>query len=289
SNTDPLLFLEFHRQFTHSLFFIPIGGLICALVLQGLINRHQTITFKQCWIYCTLGYATHGLLDACTTYGTQLFWPFSNVRIAWNTLSIIDPIYTLPLLVLVLTSIIKHSKQTAQIALCWVLIYPTIGMIQRDRAEQAAWLLAKARNHQPLRLEAKPSFANILLWKTIYETDSNYYVDAIRVGSNTTVFAGEHIKKLDLKRDLPWLDTQSQQAKDIERFRWFSNGYIAQTTDNPLHIADIRYSMVPNQIKAMWLISVEPTTDDQQHAAYETERDLPEGGREELMRMLFNR
>ena len=32
SDTDPLLFLEYHRQFTHSLFFIPIGGLILSLI-----------------------------------------------------------------------------------------------------------------------------------------------------------------------------------------------------------------------------------------------------------------
>ena len=33
SSDDPLLFLEFHRQFTHSLVFIPFGGLICASIL----------------------------------------------------------------------------------------------------------------------------------------------------------------------------------------------------------------------------------------------------------------
>ena len=78
SKSDPLLFLEFHRQFTHSLIFIPIGGMICASVFHILFAKRARLTFKQTYLYCTLGFATHGLLDSCTSYGTQLLWPFTN-------------------------------------------------------------------------------------------------------------------------------------------------------------------------------------------------------------------
>ena len=101
SDTDPLLYLEFHRQFTHSLFFIPLGSLICAGALYYLLARRWQISFKLTWLFCFLGYATHGLLDACTSYGTQLLWPFSNERFSFNTISIVDPLFTLPLLALV--------------------------------------------------------------------------------------------------------------------------------------------------------------------------------------------
>ena len=108
STTDPLLFLEYHRQFTHSLIFIPIGGVLCALLLHALIGRRRGLRFRQTWLFCTLGYATHALLDACTTYGTMLLWPFSEQRFAWNTISIIDPLFTLPLLVGVLLAAKKR-------------------------------------------------------------------------------------------------------------------------------------------------------------------------------------
>lgn len=62
SQSDPLLALEFHRQFTHSLFFIPIGSLICALVLHHLIAKgvgflsnkagcfvHWVMALMHCW------------------------------------------------------------------------------------------------------------------------------------------------------------------------------------------------------------------------------------------------
>ena len=94
SNTDPLLFLEYHRQFTHSLLFIPLGSLLCALVFWKTIGRG--INFSTVWLAAFLGYLTHGLLDACTTYGTLLLWPFSDARIAWNTIAVIDPLFTLP-------------------------------------------------------------------------------------------------------------------------------------------------------------------------------------------------
>ncbi|MCX8819684.1 metal-dependent hydrolase, partial [Vibrio parahaemolyticus] len=82
SSTDPLLYLEYHRQFTHSLLFIPFGSFICALLLYPLFAKKRGLSFRQSWLYCALGYSTHALLDACTSYGTQLFWPISNTRYA---------------------------------------------------------------------------------------------------------------------------------------------------------------------------------------------------------------
>ena len=64
SSNDPLLFLQYHRQFTHSLLFIPIGSLLCALGLYPLFAKRLGLSFTQSWWYCALGYATHGLLDA---------------------------------------------------------------------------------------------------------------------------------------------------------------------------------------------------------------------------------
>ena len=103
SSTDPILSLEYHRQFTHSLFFIPFGALIVALVIFPLVKR--SLSLKTVYLASFLGYATHGLLDACTSYGTILFWPFSNERVTWNNISIVDPLFTIPILILSLIHI----------------------------------------------------------------------------------------------------------------------------------------------------------------------------------------
>lgn len=273
SSTDPLLFLEYHRQFTHSLIFIPFGGAICALVLHAVIGRRRGLSLGQSWLFCTLGYATHALLDACTTYGTMLLWPFSDERFAWNTISIIDPLFTLPILLAVVLAARLSKPSLARMGLAWAVIYMSLGVLQRDAAVEMGRSLSAERGHQPLRLEAKPSFANILVWKTVYETDDRYYVDAVRASFWPKVFSGSSVAKLVVDRDLPWLDPESQQARDIERFRWFSNGYIARDPIYSGRIMDIRYSLLPNEISPLWSIELTPDAGRLDHALYRTHRE----------------
>jgi inner membrane protein len=282
SNSDPLLALEYHRHFTHSLLFIPIGGFICALFFSLIFRswiRYAELSFKQVLLFCTIGLATHGLLDACTTYGTQLLWPFSDMRVAWNTISIIDPLYTLPLLVLMVSAMVKRrypvlSKRFALGALAWVVIYSALGMLQRERAESAGWKVATERGHKPSRLEAKPSFANILVWKVVYQDSDRFYVDAIRVGlGGSQLYEGGSVPALNVQRDFPWLETESQQAKDVERFRWFSNDYLAVSPRYPSRIIDMRYSLIPNQIKGLWGIELDANATSEAHIHYVSDHE----------------
>jgi len=287
SGTDPLLRLEYHRQFTHSLIFIPVGALICAVVFYLIFSRRWQIDFKQTYLWCLLGYATHGLLDACTSFGTQLLWPFSDARIAFNTISIVDPLFTIPLVILVVTGAWKKSATFGRLALCWVIIYQSLGIYQHQRVLSIGEQLAEQRGHVPSRIEVKPAFANIVLWKVIYEIEDGYYTDAVRATSKTTVYPGQFIPRLDIDRDLPWLDKDSQQARDIERFGWFSKGYLALDPDNPLRVTDMRYSMVPNQAQGMWSIWLNRDAANTDHVVMKQDRDTSAPRRERLMQMIF--
>lgn len=97
-------------------------------------------------------------------------------------MSVIDRAFTLPVL-LVGWSFATRSRTLAVLALAWAVAYPALGMVQRERARAAGMEQALARGHQPLRLEAKPSFANILLWKIVYQAGDRFYVDTVRVGA----------------------------------------------------------------------------------------------------------
>lgn len=288
SDTDPLLYLEYHRQFTHSLVFIPIGSLLCALLLYYLFGRRWQISFKLTYLFCLLGYATHGFLDACTSFGTQLLWPFSDQRFAWNTISVVDPLFSAPLLALVATGLKKQKPLFGQLALCWVIFYHSLGFYQHQRAVAVGEQLAEQRGHAPLRLEVKPSFANILLWKIIYEVEDGYYTDAVRAGPTLTVYPGGFIPRLDVERDLPWLDSDSQQAKDLQRFGWFSRGYLSLDPDNPLRVTDMRYSLVPNEATGMWSIWLNPEAGKTDHVEMRQDRDTTAPRREKFAKMLRN-
>lgn len=288
SPTDPLLFLEFHRQFTHSLVFIPFGALLVFLVLRAIaarISLLQGLTTAQGYLACLMGYATHGLLDACTSYGTQLLWPFSDARIAWDSMSIVDPLFTLPLLVFVIAASRSKRQWLTWCACGWMLGFFVLGWWQHQRAMGAAEQVAQIRGHDPMRMTVKPSFANLVLWKAIYEFDGHYYVDAVRVGTQRLWYPGARVPKLSLARDFPSLQTDSRQAKDVERFRWFSDDYLSVLEDGP-HIVDMRYSFSPNDVDPMWGIEMN-LKNQNEHVAWWSSRRLDENTRQEFLAMLL--
>ncbi|VAW54208.1 Integral membrane protein [hydrothermal vent metagenome] len=289
SAADPILFLEFHRQFTHSLIFIPFGALLCALVFYQFYKSR--LSFKQVYVFSFLGFATHGLLDACTSYGTQLLWPFSHARIAWNTVSIIDPLFTLPVIIFIVLAVKKKNIFYARISFIYAVLFLALGVVQNNRAEKALYELAAQRNHQVERIHVKPSFANRHLWKLIYEYDGRYYVDAVKLLSDVEIIPGTSIQKLDVKRDFPWLPKNSQQAKDIERFRWFSDDFLAVSQKDSMLIMDVRYSFLPNKVKSMWGITLDKNKvdagDNDGHVGYEMKRELNKETYDQFIDMLF--
>ena len=274
SSTDPILSLEYHRQFTHSLIFIPLGALIVTLLLYPLFRK--SISLKTVYLASFLGYATHGLLDACTSYGTLLFWPFSNQRVTWNNISIVDPLFTVPVLILIGTAIKTRKRLFSYFAIAWVVFYLSLGFVQYDRAFKAANELALLRGHNPERLTLKPSFGNLILWKSIYQYQEKFYVDAIRTVRSSTWCMGENVGIFDYQRHLPNVNKDSQQKKDIERFRWFSQDYLGFVEEKNL-VTDVSYSMIPNQIAPMWGLVIDNHRGVDEHAIWWTSRGLEQG------------
>src|SRR6056297_2789694 len=128
----PLFTLLIHRHFTHALIFIPAGGLIAAGIAWLLLKRRPG--FKKTWFFATLGYATGGLLDACTSYGTHLYWPFSGHRTAWDAIAIIDPLFTLILALACFFAFRKKARMIALIGLFIGLAYLGTGLYARHIA-----------------------------------------------------------------------------------------------------------------------------------------------------------
>ena len=286
SPTDPILFLEYHRQFTHSLFFIPFGSLIVALILFPFVK--SSMSMKTVYYASLLGYATHGLLDSCTSYGTQLFWPFSNERVTWNNISIIDPLFTIPALILVVIAIKTKKKIFSFFSIGWIIFYLSLGFIQYERALLAAVELAQVRGHSPERLTLKPSFGNLILWKSIYQHKETFYVDAIRAAQSSTWCTGESIRVFDYQYHLPNLEKESQQKKDIERFRWFSQDYLGYDKERNI-VTDVRYSMIPNQIASMWGLMIDEQRGVSEHAIWWTSRSLDQSQIDLFKNMLKGR
>ena len=82
-----------------------------------------------------------------------------------------------------------------------------------------------------------------------------------------------------VERDYPWLSEDMQHYRDIGRFDWFADGYLALDPDNPNRIVDLRYSLLPNSADGFWAIELDPAAPPGAHAAYVTmrRRSIDEG------------
>jgi inner membrane protein len=284
NSDDPLLQLEMHRQFTHSLLFAPIIGALLALAFGRV--RRLNLKFSQGWLYATVGALSAGLLDACTSYGTQLLWPFADTRIAWNVVAVIDPVITLALLVAAAVSLKRDGSGAAAVGGAAAISYLFAGAIAHDRAEWVARSLASERGHIVESVQVKPTLGNHLVWRSVYKANGRYWVDAVRTGYFSTAMAypGTSIAALDVGA-LGTL-TERQQA-DIERFTRLSSGYVVNHPSRRRVVADIRYAMQPDSDEPLWGIKLSNAGSDDPEVEWRTFRELDELGIHRFREMLL--
>lgn len=256
SASDPLLAIEFHRHFTHSLLFIPLGGLLAAS--PWLLFRAQRPRWRLLWLAGMLGYATHGVLDACTNYGTHLLWPFSDKRTAWHWVTTIGPLLTLGLLLGLILSVRHRTKRAALAALAFAAAYVGIAAVQQDRAFDAQKQIAAARGHQVARGEIFPTVGNPLIWRSLYESGGMLYTDRVRVMSGTQWKAGHAVELLEEKILPPEMQTHARISADFRRFRYFSAGWVARAAGDPSIIGDARYSLSLERFEPIWGVRFHP-------------------------------
>ncbi len=288
SSSDPLLNIELHRHFTHSLFFVPAGALIAAGLLFWFMRRH--LTFRELYLFSFISYATAGLLDAFTSYGTMLLWPLSDTRFAWNLISVVDPVLTLVLLGLIGFSFFKKNLLITKLAIGWIGLYLLFGFFQHERATHFAERLAVARGHLVERIVVKPTIGNLLVWRSTYETDGRFYADGVRVGFSSweaKIYRGESAQRFIPGKELDMLQG-STLYRDVLRFSKLSEGYLVKHPGKENIIGDARYSMLPTLLTPLWGIKVD-RAEPERHVEFLYFRDASAEVREKFTKMIFGK
>ncbi|MFO7799300.1 metal-dependent hydrolase [Rhodohalobacter sp.] len=285
--SDPLFNIEIHRQFSHSFIFIPVGALIASVLLWWLLRKY--LSFKELYFYSILGYATAGLLDTFTSYGTQLFWPFLDTHFAWNLISVIDPIVTFGLILFIGFAFQKKEKKYVWIAGGWLSFFLLFGWIQHQRAESAAKSLADSRGHTIEKMVVKPTIANQLLWRVNYISDDKIYTDAVRTGliSGIDIYEGEYAPRIIIEEEFSGFEG-TIMYKDLLRFKNLSENFLIRHPDQPEVIGDARYSMLPTELIPLWGVKTD-TTQTENHLPFLYFRDASEEVRESFMNMLLRK
>ena len=240
SASDPLVAIEHHRGFTHSLLFALPGGALAGLALGGREDRRFAI------VAGILAWLSHALLDASTTFGTQLFWPFSRYRVGLDVISIIDPLFTLIGLAGVIAAF-RNAPRVVSAVLGLMLAWLAIGSVQRERALDAQTALARGRGHQRTRGAVFPTIGNTIVWRSIYDAGGMLHTDRIRVpwpGPATT--AAVDAVPMAHAPDPPAM------RREYERFAWFADEWVARDPSDASVFGDARYSMLTDRYVPVW-------------------------------------
>ncbi len=256
SSADPLLNIEVHRQFTHAFAFVPVGGALAAA--PWLLRRAQRADWRPLLGAATLAYATHGVLDACTNYGTQLLWPFSDLRVAWHWLTTVGPLLTLLLLAGLVFGVRSGRRWPTALGLAGALAYTGAAAWQQERALAAQAEIAAARGHPVTRAKMFPTVGNFFLWRSVYESGGVLHTDRIRAAGGLSWKAGSTVALAPELALTPAERANERVVRDYRRFAWFSDGWVARAPAAPDVYGDARYSLSSERFEPIWGVRFHP-------------------------------
>ncbi|MBL7823304.1 MAG: metal-dependent hydrolase [Saprospiraceae bacterium] len=206
-------------------------------------QEHPQVSYKEwAWLFF-YAIVTHPILDAFTTFGTRLFWPFSDVRVSLSNISIVDPIYTIPFLATVIAcGFYSRTDRRRQIT-NWVGIgvscfYMMATMSTRKHVDKVMESSLSKQGIVPDKMISTPTIFNNILWFSIAQKDSNYYCGYY------SLFDKE--RKIDSIRVLPqnqYLVKEFMDQKELKILTWFSEQYynLMDLGNGRLQYNDLRY------------------------------------------------
>jgi len=241
---DPVMRMTWHRGLSHSLLVLPfVAWAIWAWFRRrgGRVAQSP----RRWWWVIVLVLITHPLLDAFTVYGTQLLWPLPIRPVMWSSLFIIDPMYSVWLLVGCVAAFFLRDRAAARYALVcalvcstaylgWSLLAKSMIEHQADRALAAMGLRNAPRFSVPTPL-------NTVLWRVVALTPDGYaegfYSLIADHGSMTFKRYPSNVQALALASEMP----------AVRRLTWFNHGFQSARIDgDTLVVSDLRMGSEPN-------------------------------------------
>ena len=241
---DPVTRMVWHRGATHSLLLLPFVGWALWAWFRKRGGRVAQAPQRWFWIF-QFGLLSHPLLDAFTVYGTQLWWPLPVAPAMWSSLFIIDPVFSLCLIVPCVIAWFARERLAAQRALAAGLILAAgyLGLSQAAKwqidsdAEQA--LAARGLGAAP-RFSVPMPF-NILLWRVVALTP-----DGFVEGERSLVADDGPMSFHEYRSEVAALEAV-KSYRAVERLAWFNHGFMkAQQRDGMLVLSDLRMGSEPD-------------------------------------------
>ncbi len=277
---DSLLFLHldevsqlvFHRGFSHSLIFCVFG----AIVLSALMRKwkRNLCSFRRWVLFFFLAFFTHSILDCFTSWGTQLFWPLS-YRVAFASVFIIDPLYTLPLFLGIWGTVFSQRIRFVVIGLGLSTFYLllTLGIkqyvnMQFERGLEKVGINATA-------YVTRPTPFNCFLWGITVDVKGDYYFYgyySVFDDSIPTDFVKSELKQHHVLMSY-------MPNKSLSQLLFFMKDYYVVSQRELIYIHDARYGRfggwMPNY-KGVYVFTYtfDPKTGEIQHHRPSVSKDV---------------
>jgi inner membrane protein len=229
----------YHRGFSHSLL---VHLLISPMIVWLITRCHKdTVLYNKRWFWLVfICLSTHAILDSFTVYGTQLLWPITEYPFAVSNLFIIDPLYTLPLLVAFIVILLPNIKPErafkinlfaiviSSLYVCWSLV----AKLYIDKKVETA---LNDRHIKANHYLSTPAPLSTLLWRTLIMSDGQYYEGYV------SVFDSASDVSLEVYNSSETLLENIKDEWGVQRLQWFTKGFYSVKQDKQnIVLSDLR-------------------------------------------------
>ncbi|PKA97654.1 inner membrane protein [Flavobacteriaceae bacterium MAR_2009_75] len=258
---DTVTATEVHRGFSHSVFFSIVFAPVFGWIISKLERKREASWREWSWLMFW-GLFTHPILDAFTTWGTQLFWPF-DVRLAFQNIFVIDPLYTLPFLVFVVLAMFQKRTSPQRIkynrlGLFISTFYLILTLILKGLGYNQFLKALDEQNITYYKIDTRPSPFNSILWMANIDVGDAYLI------GNYSFFDTERISFKRYPKNHDYLDSLTTNSK-INRLIAITEGwYTISKTEDGLFFNDLRFGLVsldPNETQFAFSYKLEKTTE----------------------------
>ncbi len=232
---------EIHRGFSHSILFCLLTAPIFGWLLSKLYKK-QEATWKDWSLLMFWGLFTHPILDAFTTWGTQLFWPL-NYKVSFKNIFVVDPLYTLPFLICVIAVLFykRNNPKRKKINLIGIYIssaYMFITLLLKWYTYGIFTKSLKDQNIAYAEVQTKPSPLNAILWNANIETSDSYLI-----GSYSLFDKDKKINFIEFKKNHHLLNNLKNEPLVKRLIKLTENWYTLQIIEDKLFLNDLRFGL----------------------------------------------
>jgi len=255
----------YHRSWSHSFVTLSVFSIVLFALSKHWWER-QGVNALRAFLLLWLVLVTHPLLDSFTVYGTQIWWPISHYPVGWGSIFIIDPVYTIPLLITFILIFVKDRSaksarqkavfrsKTVYTGLLISSLYLLATVVIQKQVEKEALAALRTVGFEQESYAVLPT-PGLILWR-IVARDADTYLEGFH--SLLKPHRDLRFERFDTNETL--LDSVADEPA-VLRLRSFTKGlYASAAEEDYVLISDLRMGIEAQYVFRFRVARIAPET-----------------------------